>query len=696
MADQKKISALPLASEVRDNDVFVGNQDGVTKRMAAGSLRAYALDALGDATDPSKGAALLGYKGRNVYARLGDALSVRDSITTAVNGTTSNQAGIVAAVAAAKAAATDLWWPAGAYVSTANIPGFHQVRHFGPGVLKRGSDTFIIQPKGKATTRNTLYVATAGSDSNDGLSATVPFKTIQAAFDALTGFGPQLSGLWDVSVQGVVVGAGSMSGVLSRDYITIKGPSVVGQPTAEIDVTGLNTAYGLSFSGNMRVQTRDILVRGARNGSGLSSGIVLDANTVGYHVNTWTRDCEQNGINANLRCRLIVQGGDYQADDTCLRVYGESSAFIGYNNVRVACRNAQVGVVVSGSSYSHTDYVDFDTCTYGLVCDYQSHSTNYNNTFTNVNVGWEARNATINTLNPTINTAFTVARSRASFSMMGADNGNNKYNYAMQFHPYLGVNGRMGVGYDTWVQPFADFQYSKGGSTAGFSLSSFVPCTAVWESNTNTIIGLAAPDASFSAIWFGDSTSPRRSEIRASLGSMYVVQNNVTKFAFRTNDFAPFSDNALALGSASLRFSVLNAGTATINTSDERLKQQIAPIDDACLRAWSNVEYMQYKFNDAVEAKGDGARWHFGVIAQRVKEAFEAEGLDAFAYGVLCYDEWSEELETKDEEGNVQQPYLAAGNRYGIRYEEALVLEATLMRSATARLEERLAALEKA
>lgn len=41
MADQKKISALPLASEVRDNDVFVGNQDGVTKRMAAASLRAY-------------------------------------------------------------------------------------------------------------------------------------------------------------------------------------------------------------------------------------------------------------------------------------------------------------------------------------------------------------------------------------------------------------------------------------------------------------------------------------------------------------------------------------------------------------------------------------------------------------------------------------------------------------------------------
>lgn len=41
MADQKKISALPLASEVRDNDVFVGNQDGTTTRFAASSLKDY-------------------------------------------------------------------------------------------------------------------------------------------------------------------------------------------------------------------------------------------------------------------------------------------------------------------------------------------------------------------------------------------------------------------------------------------------------------------------------------------------------------------------------------------------------------------------------------------------------------------------------------------------------------------------------
>ena len=79
-----------------------------------------------------------------------------------------------------------------------------------------------------------------------------------------------------------------------------------------------------------------------------------------------------------------------------------------------------------------------------------------------------------------------------------------------------------------------------------------------------------------------------------------------------------------------------------------------------------------FKFNDAVESKGDGARWHFGVIAQEVKAAFESEGLVAEEYGLFCYDEWQEQPEIKDSEGNIRQEYVAAGNRYGVRYDELL------------------------
>jgi hypothetical protein len=135
--------------------------------------------------------------------------------------------------------------------------------------------------------------------------------------------------------------------------------------------------------------------------------------------------------------------------------------------------------------------------------------------------------------------------------------------------------------------------------------------------------------------------------------------------------FFPKVDVGMRLGSAAERWEVLFAATGTINTSDETLKQQIKPIDAAALRAWAKVEYCQFKFNDAVAEKGDGARWHFGVIAQRVQAAFASEGLDAMQYGLLCLDKWT------DKEGVAQQ-------RYGVRYEEALVLECAYLRSRLA------------
>lgn len=145
--------------------------------------------------------------------------------------------------------------------------------------------------------------------------------------------------------------------------------------------------------------------------------------------------------------------------------------------------------------------------------------------------------------------------------------------------------------------------------------------------------------------------------------------------------FEPSPDNAMSLGRAGSRWTTVFATTPTINTSDERLKQQIKTIDDAALRAWSKVEYVQYKWNDAVEKKGDGARWHFGLIAQRVKEAFESEGLDAFEYGLLCYDSWDAQAEEIDDNGVVVKRAIDAGERYGVRYEEALALECAYLRS---------------
>ena len=159
----------------------------------------------------------------------------------------------------------------------------------------------------------------------------------------------------------------------------------------------------------------------------------------------------------------------------------------------------------------------------------------------------------------------------------------------------------------------------------------------------------------------------------------------VDSYLLSATTFRPATDNTKALGDGAWRFSVLYAGSGSINTSDERAKQQIQAIDARVLRAWGKVAYAQYKFNDAVETKGDGARWHFGVIAQRVKAAFESEGLDPFAYGLLCFDQWADQYTpVLDKDGNPTNEQVLtqeAGNRYGIRYEEALALECAYLRS---------------
>ena len=160
-----------------------------------------------------------------------------------------------------------------------------------------------------------------------------------------------------------------------------------------------------------------------------------------------------------------------------------------------------------------------------------------------------------------------------------------------------------------------------------------------------------------SRIYFGDGSSATTRYLGNQ--STYIASNA---------GFIPASDNTFALGLSSFKWSVVYAATGTINTSDEREKQDIADLDEAERRVAVSLKGLikKFRYKDAVDLKGDDARIHVGVIAQDVIGAFEAEGLEPFSYGIVCYDEWDEEL---DEDGNVT---IAAGNRYGIRYDELL------------------------
>lgn len=177
---------------------------------------------------------------------------------------------------------------------------------------------------------------------------------------------------------------------------------------------------------------------------------------------------------------------------------------------------------------------------------------------------------------------------------------------------------------------------------------------------------------------------------------------------YPTTYLYPTVDNTVSVGTSAARFSLVFAATGAINTSDEREKTSVNSPDDALMRAWGKVGFKVFQFKDAVEKKGGDARIHVGVIAQEVKAAFEAEGLDASRYGLFCHDAWEDEYEdvtvvdqpeVTDDDGNITTPEVshvekrlvtAAGDRYGIRYEEALALECAYQRWRLAQIEARL------
>ena len=161
----------------------------------------------------------------------------------------------------------------------------------------------------------------------------------------------------------------------------------------------------------------------------------------------------------------------------------------------------------------------------------------------------------------------------------------------------------------------------------------------------------------------------------------------MVEYRFHKDAFRSRRDNLQSNGTALYRWNVMYASTGTINTSDERLKQQFRSQTDreklAALEIKNSI--CLYKLNDAVDLKGDGARWHVGVKAQQVISILQSHNLNPFEYGFICFDEWEAQEEIIeswdddfDEDGylvrqagsEVVQKYREAGSRYAVRYDE--------------------------
>jgi hypothetical protein len=98
------------------------------------------------------------------------------------------------------------------------------------------------------------------------------------------------------------------------------------------------------------------------------------------------------------------------------------------------------------------------------------------------------------------------------------------------------------------------------------------------------------------------------------------------------NDFAlvenvnPQANNAYNIGSPALRFANIYLVNSPNVSSDARLKEEIADLTEAELRAASKIKVRTFKM---------GGKKKVGYIAQEIVEAMKSEGLDAFEYSLV-------------------------------------------------------------
>lgn len=191
--------------------------------------------------------------------------------------------------------------------------------------------------------------------------------------------------------------------------------------------------------------------------------------------------------------------------------------------------------------------------------------------------------------------------------------------------------------------------------------------------------------------------------------------NNIQPFNLSTN---ALRDNAIDLGSAAGRFDDIFATNGTIQTSDQNEKQQIASLTSAEITAAKAISklFKTFKWNDKVEAKGDAARTHTGVIAQDVQQAMTDAGLDAGDYAFFISTTWWETqtevpaVEADEENGiEAKDAYTRTDTydtaeeapagatertRLGIRYPELLAFVGAATEQRLADIETRLTTLE--
>ncbi len=256
----------------------------------------------------------------------------------------------------------------------------------------------------EAALPSNLFVDPAGSDSNDGLTVSTPFATIQKAFDTLAKYGPVLQGFWNINIAAgtVTEGAKWPLGLTSLNRVLIQGPEVTrDEPTAIIDGTSAVRNVGLNFGFRSYIRIKDMKIIGF-NAMGEYGILNTDFSDM-YLDNVWL-DGNYFNIGSRVHTRLIkrygkaINGGyaNVLMVDFCLctigytgsTVYSGSGAFAETDGSHIG-GGIVYGVFASENCQGHIDYCLVDGNDKGLFMAYGTRMNTPGTQYSNNNVGVE-------------------------------------------------------------------------------------------------------------------------------------------------------------------------------------------------------------------------------------------------------------------------------------------------------------------
>lgn len=100
-----------------------------------------------------------------------------------------------------------------------------------------------------------------------------------------------------------------------------------------------------------------------------------------------------------------------------------------------------------------------------------------------------------------------------------------------------------------------------------------------------------------------------------------------------------------------------NSQSADTRSADWFVSSQPMRLTPAKLKAmntstkkqvWHPTKAVWARARARAAEKGGAARQHIGMTVQRAIEILRSHGLDPFAYGFICYDQWGELPEIRD------------------------------------------------